>query len=226
MTTPHAIIFDFDGVLLDTEWAIFHSWAMLYEREGCTLSLQEYAPCLGAGYTRWNPASHLEKLTGKSFDWDAENAVRQASVERELASYTLMPGAQELLEMCRTYGIRMVVASSSSRHWVSSWLARLQVADFFECLFCRTDGYAVKPDPTLFLAALKYLQVPASECLVIEDSENGVLAAKRANLPCVAIPNRMTAQSNLSAADFHSSSLHELSRALYSAIPAVPTQHT
>ncbi len=210
MTRPQAMIFDFDGVLLDTEGAIFHSWVRLYEREGCSLSRQDYAPCLGAGYSRWNPASHLERLTGKSFDWAVENAARQAAVERELASYPLMPGAEELLLWCRAHGLRMVVASSSSRRWVSTWLEHLRVASFFESLFCRTDGYAVKPDPALFLAALRYLRLPASACLVIEDSENGVLAAKRANLPCAAVPNQMTLSCDLSAADFHFPSLQAL----------------
>ncbi len=200
MKPPRAVIFDFDGVLMDTEWAIFHSWVALYQREGCTLTLQEYKDCLGAGYSRWDPAAHLETLTGKIYNWKIENAARQTAIERALSTQKLMPGAAELLVWCRQYGIRMVVASSSSRQWVSGWLNRLDATHFFERLFCRTDGYAVKPDPALFHAAREYLGLASNDCLVIEDSENGVLAARRADIPCIAIPNQMTAHGDFSFA--------------------------
>ena len=64
MRRPRGIIFDFDGVLVDTEWAIYQSWVQLYAREGQEISIATYSPCLGAGYSHWNPAEHLEKLTG------------------------------------------------------------------------------------------------------------------------------------------------------------------
>lgn len=64
---PRGIIFDFDGVIVDTEWVIYQSWVRLFAREGQEISIQTYSPCLGAGYSRWNPAEYLEQLTGKSF---------------------------------------------------------------------------------------------------------------------------------------------------------------
>lgn len=208
------IIFDFDGVLVDTEWAIFRSWADLYTREGQQLTVQDYAPCLGAGYSRWNPAEHLETLTGKRYDWEAENAARQAQLEADLARQPLMPGAAELLHWCHEHGVPMVVASSSSRRWVAGWLERLGVMQLFAGVFCRTDGYPVKPDPALFCAARERLALPADRCLVVEDSENGIRAAAAAGIPCVAIPNRLTALCDLSAAPLHMSSLHELLAAM------------
>lgn len=213
------IIFDFDGVLVDTEWAIFRSWAELYEREGQQLSVQDYAPCLGAGYTRWNPATHLEHLTGKRYDWDAENAARQARIEAELSRQQLMPGAEALLRWCSEHGVRTAVASSSSRRWVGGWLERLGAMHYFAGTFCRTDGYPVKPDPALFCAARQCLALPAEQCLVVEDSENGIRAALAAGIPCVAIPNRLTALCDLSAATMHMSSLHELLDAIRAEYP-------
>lgn len=210
MKRPRGIIFDFDGVLVDTEWAIFQSWVSLYAREGQSLTLQDYAPCLGAGYSRWDPAAHLEALTGKSYNWEQETTARQARIEAELSQHKLMPGAQELLDWCVAQGIRLTVASSSSRRWVGGWLERLDAMRYFPRIFCRTDGYAVKPDPALFLAAQDHLALPASDCLVVEDSENGIRAAINAGIPCVAIPNRLTAHCDLSAADSHASSLTEL----------------
>ena len=214
MTPPRGIIFDFDGVLVDTEWAIFSSWVELFAREGQSLSIHDYAPCLGAGYSHWDPARFLEQLTGRSYDWPAENAARQARIETELSHSKLMSGATELLEWCREQGIALTVASSSSRRWVGGWLERLGAMHFFPRIFCRTDGYAVKPDPALFLAAQQHLALPAEQCLIIEDSENGIRAARHAGIPCVAIPNRLTALCDLSAADFHADSLADLLKML------------
>lgn len=204
------LIFDFDGVLVDTEWAIYSSWVRLYHREGQELSIATYAPCLGAGYSHWDPAKHLESLTGKSYDWETETPRRQAEIEAELASGGLMPGAAELMDWCDACGIPMTVASSSSRRWVGGWLQRLGIEHRFAATFCRTDGYPVKPNPALFLAAQEALGADKEHCLIIEDSENGTIAAQNAGIPCVAVPNRMTEQSDFSRAAFRCASLHAL----------------
>ncbi len=207
MRRPRGIIFDFDGVLVDTEWAIYQSWVQLYAREGQQISIATYSPCLGAGYSHWNPADHLEKLTGKKYDWEVETPARQAVLEADLARSGLMPGALELLDWCAEQGIALAVASSSSRRWVQGWLERLGIYDRFAGVFTRTDGYAVKPDPALFLAACHCLGLQKQDCLIIEDSENGTISARNAGIPCVAIPNRMTESSDLSRAAWRLPSL-------------------
>ncbi len=196
------IIFDFDGVLVDTEYAIYQSWVRLYEREGQQISIETYAPCLGAGYTHWNPGTHLESLTGVSYDWEDENARRQGEIEAELAQSGLMPHALDLLDWCASHDIALTVASSSSSRWVRGWLDKLGIHERFKAVFCRSDGYPVKPDPALFLAAQQALGLPAEQCLIIEDSENGTKAAQRAGIPCLAIANRMTRHSDLSRAQW------------------------
>ncbi len=210
MRLPGGIIFDFDGVLVDTEWAIFQSWQRLYAREGQEITIATYAPCLGAGYSHWDPAAHLESLTGKQYDWETETPARQAEIERDLAAMGLMPGARELLDWCAEQGIALAVASSSSRRWVQGWLTRLGIYERFAGTFCRTDGYPVKPDPALFLAAQSCLSLAAENCLIIEDSENGTISAANAGIPCVAIPNRMTAASDFSRATYRETSLATL----------------
>lgn len=207
---PRGIIFDFDGVLVDTEWAIYQSWVRLFAREGQEISIATYSPCLGAGYSRWNPADHLEMLTGRRYDWDRENAARQEFIESELSRTGLMPGAAQMLEWCRAQGIRTAIASSSSRRWVGGWLERLGITADFDAVFCRTDGFPVKPDPALFLAAQQALGFPKERCLIVEDSENGTVAAQNAGIPCVAIPNRMTAASDFSRAAHRADSLTHL----------------
>lgn len=204
------LIFDFDGLLVDTEWAIYQSWLRLYRREGCALPLELFNTCLGSGYTHWDPGQYLEEQTGKTYDWEAENAARQIEIERDLLGAGLLPGARELLAEAEMRGLPMAVASSSSRRWVEGWLRRLGIFERFCGTFCRTDGYAVKPAPDLFLAARECLNIPASNCLVLEDSRNGVEAARRAGLPCVAIPNRVTEVGDFSAATFRAESLHDV----------------
>lgn len=214
MRHPRGIIFDFDGVLVDTEWAIYQSWVQLYAREGQEISIETYSPCLGAGYSHWNPAEHLEKLTGRKYDWEVETPARQAVLEADLARSGLMDGAAELLDWCAGQGIGLTVASSSSRRWVQGWLERLGIYERFAGVFTRTDGYAVKPNPALFLAAQQCLGLPKEDCLIVEDSENGTISARNAGIPCVAIPNRMTQSSNLSRATYRLPSLSALLRAL------------
>lgn len=210
MQRPRAIIFDFDGVLVDTEWAIYQSWVHLYAREGQEISIATYAPCLGAGYSHWDPAAHLEKLTGRKYDWETETPARQAMLEADLERMGLMDGAAELLDWCAEQGVGLTVASSSSRRWVQGWLEKLGIYGRFAGVFTRTDGYAVKPNPALFEAARLCLGLPHEDCLIIEDSENGTIAAQNAGIPCAAIPNRMTESSDFSRAAHRFSSLREL----------------
>lgn len=217
MLRPKGIIFDFDGVLVDTEWAIYQSWVHLYAREGQEISIATYAPCLGAGYSHWDPAAHLEKLTGKQYDWAAETPARQARLEADLERMGLMDGAAELLDWCAGQGIGLTVASSSSRRWVQGWLEKLGIYDRFAGVFTRTDGYAVKPDPALFEAARQCLNLPQADCLIIEDSENGTIAAQNAGIPCVAIPNRMTENCDFSRAAYRAPSLRALLTCLQNA---------
>ena len=210
MKLPKGIIFDFDGVLVDTEWAIYQSWVHLYAREGQEISIATYAPCLGAGYSHWDPAAHLEKLTGKHYNWELETPARQAMLEADLERMGLMDGALELLDWCREQGIGLTVASSSSRRWVQGWLEKLDIYSRFDGVFTRTDGYPVKPNPALFDAARACMGLQPAECLIIEDSENGTIAAQNAGIPCVAIPNRMTSASDFSRAAYRCDSLRSL----------------
>lgn len=210
MQRPRGIIFDFDGVLVDTEWAIYQSWVHLFAREGQEIPIPVYSPCLGAGYTHWNPADYLEELTGKRYDWEKETPARQAMLEADLERMGLMDGALELLDWCEAQGIGLTVASSSSRRWVQGWLERLGIYHRFAGVFTRTDGYAVKPSPALFEAARLCLGLEKEECLIVEDSENGTVAAQNAGIPCIAIPNRMTADCDFSRAAYRCDSLRSM----------------
>jgi HAD superfamily hydrolase (TIGR01509 family) len=165
---------------------------------------------LGSGYTHWNPGDYLEEITGKKYDWESINNARQERIYADLSQAGLMPGAIDLLDYCRNLHLPLAVASSSSHRWVDGWLQKLGIADRFVSVLCRDDGLPVKPDPALYLETLKRLQLPATSCLVIEDSQNGTLAAARAGIPVIAISNRVTENADFSPATLRLSCLKDV----------------
>jgi HAD superfamily hydrolase (TIGR01509 family) len=196
-----AVLFDFDGILVDTEWAIYDAWFRTFQAQGHPLPLEVYTQCIGSDFATWSPKAHLEELTGQAFDWHDLDARRQQEIVRDLAGAGPMPGARELLELLVARGVRRAVVSSSSHHWVDGWLDRLGLTNSFDVVVCRGDAAAIKPAPDLFLEAARRLNLAADQCLVIEDSMNGVKAAKAAGMPVWAVPNRVTACLDFSTAE-------------------------
>lgn len=209
-----AVLFDFDGVLVDTEWAIYQAWLRTFQTHGHDLPLEVYTHCIGSDFATWSPKTHLEDLSGLAFDWHDLDARRQQEILRELSGEGTMPGVIDLLEQLTRSGVRRAVVSSSSHQWVDGWLEKLAFADHFETMVCRGDAPQIKPAPDLFLEAAKRLGLPPADCLVIEDSLNGVKAAKAAGMPVWAVPNRVTAGLDFSAADRIFPSLVEVAVAL------------
>ena len=195
-----AVLFDFDGVLVDTEWAIYQSWQRVFETHGHALPLAIYTRCIGSDFTTWSAKTHLEELTGRGFDWHDLDARRQQEILRDLTGEGPMCGAVELLEKLAASGIPCAVVSSSSHRWVDGWLAQLGLAGHFQTVVCRGDAARIKPAPDLFLEAAQRLAVAPAACLVIEDSLNGLTAASAAGMPVWVVPNRVTAGLDFSAA--------------------------
>lgn len=196
-----AVLFDFDGILVDTEWAIYQAWRRTFERHGHDLPLEVYTRCIGSDFATWSPKTHLEDLTGNAFDWHALDAHRQEEIVGELHGQGPMPGVVEWLEKLQGSAVPLAVVSSSSHHWVDGWLERLDLARFFTTTLCRGDAARIKPAPDLFLEASRRLEAPPSDCLVIEDSGNGLEAAKAAGMTAWIIPNRVTSCLDFRKAD-------------------------
>ena len=209
-----AVLFDFDGVLVDTEHAIYQAWARTFQAHGHDLPLEVYTRCIGSDFATWSPKTHLEDLTGMAFDWHDLDGRRQEEILRDLTHEGPMPGVIDLLEMLARRGIRRAVVSSSSHHWVDGWLEKLAFADCFETVVCRGDAPRIKPAPDLYLAATERLGLKPEDCLVIEDSLNGVKSAKAAGMEVWVVPNRVTEGLDFSAAGRIFPSLTELASAL------------
>lgn len=112
-----------------------------------------------------------------------------------------MHGAPDLLAKLSAAGMPMAVVSSSSHKWVDGWLGKLELADHFQTTVCRGDAPRIKPAPDLYLAAAERLAIAPANCLVIEDSLNGLKAAKAAGMAVWIVPNRVTECLDFSPAD-------------------------
>ncbi len=207
-----AILFDFDGVILDTEWSIYESIRDVFVDHGHDLPLEEYVQCIGSDFNTWSPETHLEKLTGKSFDWKAISITRNKWIREEIAKLDAMPGVRESLDHFRSRETPSVVVSSSTNDWVSGWLEKLGLLSYFDHIVTREDAPRIKPAPDLYLEAVTRLDLPAQKCLVIEDSLNGMMSAQEAGCPVVAIPNRITSCIDFSGAEYQYPSLVEFLR--------------
>jgi HAD superfamily hydrolase (TIGR01509 family) len=205
-----ALIFDFDGLILDTEVPEFTVWRDLYADHGQELALTTWAACIGTADAAFDPYVDLEARLGRPLDRAALRDVKRARVTALIEAQPPLPGVVDYLDAARQLGLGLAVASSSRRAWVTGHLGRLGLLDRFAVIRTADDVTRTKPDPALYQAALAGLGVTPAEALVLEDSPNGVLAAKRAGLTCVAVPNALTATQPLDHADRRLTSLADL----------------
>jgi HAD superfamily hydrolase (TIGR01509 family) len=205
-----ALLFDFDGLIVDTETPSLASWQAVYREHGRELPLERWAAIIGTTAGGFDPLAYLEELHGP-IDRDAVKARRHEHELRLLEIEELRPGVLEYLEAAEQRGLKTAIVSSSSRRWVDRHLARLERAEHFdEIVTADRDATRSKPSPTLYLEALERLGVTAEEAIAFEDSPNGVEAATAAGIFCVAIPNAVTASLGLDKADLVLPSLAEL----------------
>ena len=204
-----AIVFDFDGLILDTEEPVYRSWLEVYEAHGEDLPFERWVQIVGSTTAGFHPQHHLEERLGRSLPKEVLDRRIGRRTEMILAN-TVLPGVVQRIDEAKAMGLKLGVASSSTADWVRGHLVRLGIFDRFDCVRCRDDVANAKPDPDLYIAVLECLGVPASEAIAIEDSPNGVLAAKRAGMRCVAIPNSITARLDLGQADVVLGSLAEV----------------
>jgi len=195
-----AFLFDFDGLIIDTELASRAGWELLYRDHGHELPPELWATVVGT-YGAWDAMPHLEELVGEPLQRDALNERRYAHELALIEAEELRPGIAEYLAAARQYGLRRAIVSSSSHRWVDMHLQRLEEAVGWDAI-CTADGdpTRAKPAPTLYLEALEQLDVTAGEAVAFEDSPNGVVAAKAAGVFCVAVPNEVTRDLGLAEA--------------------------
>ena len=188
-----AMIFDFDGLILDTETPEYNALNEIYAEYGLKLPITTYGLAVGSQYNQaYEPVEDLQKLTGRNLDadsfWEKVNRRRMEVIDQNQA----LPGVEDILREGHARGLKLAVASSSPHSWADKHLKRLNLFQFFDVIVCQDDVLHIKPEPDLFLAALSALHIRADEAVIFEDSPNGVIAARRAGIRVIAIPNPIT----------------------------------
>lgn len=204
------LIFDFDGLIVDTELAAFQTWQEVYRSHGCTLALDTYAQCIGSPGA-FDSHGHLESQIGRTLDREAIKTHRRQRYAELTQGQTVLPGVRDYLATAKHRGLKLAVASSSSREWVGEHLSRFGLDVYFDALRCADDAQRLKPDPELYQLALTALGLSPDQAIAFEDSPHGITAAKRAGLFCVAVPNTVTRQLLLEHADLRLESFVEVS---------------
>jgi len=205
-----AVIFDFDGLILDTETPEFNAWESVYLSHGVELTLAEWLPCIGTANVL-DPHELLETKTGRTLNRDHVREQRHQIIKPLYAQGQPLPGVVKTIAAAQALDLKLGVASSSSHGWVEGWLKTFGLLDHFHSIQCKEDVACVKPDPALYLRSLERLGVRADEALALEDSLNGLRAARGAGIYTIVVPNSITRHLPLGEADFTLSSLAELS---------------
>jgi HAD superfamily hydrolase (TIGR01509 family) len=205
------LLFDFDGLLVDTETPSRLVWEELYREHGHELPHDQWATLVGTIGAPFDPFGHLEELVGRRLDEQTLTTRRRAR-EYELTDLEeLRPGVEEYFAEAERLGLSTAVVSSSDDRWISRHLGRLGHLEGLDAIVAANgDTERAKPRPDLYLEALDRLQLSPDEAIAFEDSPNGVTAAKGAGLVCVAVPNPITATLALDDADLVLESLAEL----------------
>jgi HAD superfamily hydrolase (TIGR01509 family) len=207
-----ALVFDFDGLILDTEVPSFATWQEVYRQHGHELDLPLWATGVGhgPGSAPFDPHGHLEGLTGRTIDREELRRWRRPRTDALIETETVRPGVEQYLTEARRRGLRLAVASSSPIEWVEGHLIRLGLRDAFEHLSCAGGELRGKPWPDVYLGALRALDALGGEAIALEDSPTGVAAAKEAGIFVVAVPNRVTAGLDFGLANLRVESLENV----------------
>ncbi len=186
-----AVVFDFDGLIFDTETHEYDVLQEIFKEHGSELSMSVWGKVIGTN-AGFDPLAHLEEQIGRKLDTEKLKKERQSRFKERIKHEGPLPGVENYIDGARDLGLKVGLASSSHYDWVSSHLKNLDLHDRFDCIKTADDVEHVKPDPSLYLEAAKCLGVKPAEALAFEDSANGAAAAKKAGMYCVVVPNTVT----------------------------------
>lgn len=206
---PHAVVFDFDGLILDTESVEYTTIAAQFSRHGLRYELEAFARVVGSAW----PTGWLDELADRAVapvDHDDVLAARRAHRDELLATLEPLPGVVGLLDALADAAVAVAVASSSPRSWVEPLLERTGLRRRFAVVCTRDDVERAKPAPDLYALAVGRLGASPERSVALEDSHNGCTAAKAAGLRCVAVPNAITAHQDFTHADLVVGSLAQV----------------
>lgn len=204
-----AVVFDFDGLIIDTETPSYEAFKQVYESYGASLDVETFSKCIGTTFAAFNPYTYLEELLGRKLDLDAIERDVIEIHQKLVAKQTLRPGVIDYLTAAQNKGLKIALATSSPHSWIAPLFDRFELWKFFDGITTADDVVQVKPDPELYVKSLDKLGVEGSEAIAFEDSLNGLRAAKAAGMHCVIVPNPVTAHFQFQHHDLLISSMEE-----------------
>ena len=205
-----ALIFDFDGLIVDTESIGVKIFDNAFSKVGLTFDVDGFVKLVGLAtggeYDPWTIyANHTGKYSPEEvherYSMRVDEAVRQAKP---------LEGVLELIDEAKSQGLLLAVGTSSPKSWVYPKLEHFGILDKFDTIVTSDDVTEGKPSPEIFLKVLERLQVEPQNALVLEDSTNGTIAANRAGVRVVVVPNAITSREDHERADFILPSLKNL----------------
>ncbi len=208
-----ALIFDFDGLILDTETPEVLVWQSIYREHGFELPVGEWEKTIGGyGISTFDAAERLALLSQGRLEPASMRIRYRRESDLLIHASEIMPGVINLIEQAREQGVQVAIGSSSPHSWVDTHAKRLGIFHYFKHIICQDDVAPgrTKPNPDIYLKALEMLKVQNTEAVVFEDSLNGVEAARRAKIFVVAAPNPLTSKMGVSG-DLTVSSLANVS---------------
>jgi putative hydrolase of the HAD superfamily len=207
------LIFDFDGLIVDTETARYYAWKEVIESHGVPLPLSVWHENIGLPSEAFDPIEFLKERVEGPLDVESVRTRKNGIFWSRMEGESLRPGIREYLEEGRRRGMKLAICSSSPRGWIERNLPTWGIEGRFDAVVTGSDVEKIKPAPELYLKVLELLGLAADQCIAFEDSPKGVQAAKAAGLFCVAVPNSITAEADLEGADLKLNSLAEMSLA-------------
>lgn len=201
-----ALVFDFDGLILDTETPLIDAYAAVHARHGVPFDRALFVRSVGVAAYAFDPWHGFSPHADRA----ALELERRAAKDECLLQQQILPGVTALLDAAQAAGLRIGLASNSERTWVEPHLRRIGLFHRFEFLACREDAASPKPEPDLYKLVLNRFALRGHQAIAFEDSHTGSLAAKRANLWAVAIPNESTAHHEFGHVDLQLRSLADV----------------
>ena len=208
-----ALLFDFDGVVVDTEVPTYQSWRDTYAEHGVDLALVDWLPAVGSGTSTggaFDAIAHLERLTGEAVDREAVIARRSRRKAELYARAPLLPGVRERLAEAHERGLKTAIVTRNNDERVREQCRLVGLDHPWHAIVCANEE-PTRDKAELYRHALAVLEVDASEALAFEDSPAGVQAAKEAGVLCAAVPNEVTRGASFDEADLVLPSLAERS---------------
>lgn len=205
-----AVIFDFDGLIIDTETPWYRAYREVLGQHGIELPLDVWGRCIGTSFKIFNPIDYMIDRSGQILDRNHIYAEAKKLYSQLMEDQGLRPGVLSYLSRAKELGLAVGLASSSRLSWIENYLEKFRIRKVFDTIVTADRVSRVKPEPELYRTAMEDLQVSGREAVSFEDSLNGLTAAKAAGLYCVIVPNEVTSYLDFQQHDLRLASMAEM----------------